>query len=114
MRLVPSMAVVLIATVVASAVLLPEGRWPQTVREVAGAGGGRGRAVPGDWQLAADAVDYASRNNMTSVVQHLWSLSIQGRFYFLWPLLVAVIAMSGPPGRRPAERHLPRPRRRPL
>ena len=89
MRLVPAMAVVLIATVVASAMLLPEGRWPQTVREVAAAA-----LFLENWQLAADAVDYAARNNMTSVVQHFWSLSIQGQFYLLWPLLVAVIALS--------------------
>ncbi len=88
-RLVPSMTVVLVATVVASAVLLPEGRWPQTVREVAAAA-----LFLENWQLAADAVDYAARNNMTSVVQHFWSLSIQGQFYLLWPLVVAVVVLS--------------------
>jgi peptidoglycan/LPS O-acetylase OafA/YrhL len=88
-RLVPSMAVVLVATVVASAVLLPEGRWPQTVREVVAAA-----LFVENWQLAADAVDYAARNNMASVVQHFWSLSIQGQFYVLWPLLVAAIVLS--------------------
>jgi hypothetical protein len=34
-------------------VLLPEGRWPQTVREVAAAA-----LFLENWQLAADAVDY--------------------------------------------------------
>jgi hypothetical protein len=59
------------------------------VREVAAAA-----LLLENWQLAADAVDYAARNNMTSVVQHFWSLSIQGQFYLLWPLLVAVVAVS--------------------
>ncbi len=88
-RLVPSMTVVLVAAVVASAVLLPEGRWPQTVREVAAAA-----LFLENWQLAADAVDYAARNNMASVVQHFWSLSIQGQFYLVWPLVVAVVVLS--------------------
>src|SRR5919112_5046888 len=74
-RLVPSMAVVLTATVAASVVLLPEGRWPQTVREVVAAA-----LFLENWQLAADAVDYAARSNMSSPVQHFWSLSIQGQF----------------------------------
>jgi peptidoglycan/LPS O-acetylase OafA/YrhL len=88
-RLVPSMTVVLVSSVVASAVLLPEGRWPQTVREVVAAA-----LFLENWQLAADSVDYAARNNMASVVQHFWSLSIQGQFSLLWPLLVAVIVLS--------------------
>src|SRR5690349_19765824 len=88
-RLVPSMAVVLVTIVVISALLLPEGRWPHTVREVAAAA-----LVLENWQLAADAVDYAARNNMTSVVQHFWSLSIQGQFFLLWPLVVAVVAAA--------------------
>jgi peptidoglycan/LPS O-acetylase OafA/YrhL len=88
-RLVPPMAVVLVGTVLAGAVLLPEGRWPQTVREVAAAA-----LFVENWQLAADSVDYAARNNMASVVQHFWSLSIQGQFYVLWPLVVAVVVLS--------------------
>ena len=51
-RLLPCAVVVLVATVVAGTLLLPEGRWPQTLREVVArravpgelaAGGGRGR-----------------------------------------------------------------------
>ena len=47
-----------------------------------------------NWQLAADAVDYAARSNMSSPVQHFWSLSIQGQFFFVWPLLVALVALA--------------------
>ena len=51
-RLLPCAVVVLVATVAAGTLLLPEGRWPQTLREVVAAalflenwrpGGGRGR-----------------------------------------------------------------------
>jgi peptidoglycan/LPS O-acetylase OafA/YrhL len=90
-RLLPSATVVLLATVVAGALLLPETRWPQTVREVAASA-----LFLENWQLAADAVDYTARNNTTSVVQHFWSLSIQVQFFVVWPLAVALMARRAP------------------
>ena len=79
--------------------LLPEGRWPQTLREVVAAA-----LFLENWQLAADAVDYAARSNMSSPVQHFWSLSIQGQFFLVWPLLVALVALAGAGRRRPGAR----------
>lgn len=89
-RLIPAMTVVLVGTTLAAVVVLPAGRWAQTMREIVAAA-----LFLENWQLAADSVDYAARNNMTSVVQHFWSLSIQGQFYLLWPLLVALIVLAG-------------------
>jgi peptidoglycan/LPS O-acetylase OafA/YrhL len=89
MRLVPTAFTVLLATMVASALVLPEGRWPQTIGEIIAAA-----LFLENWRLAADAVDYAALNNVASVVQHYWSLSIQVQFFLLWPLLVAVIALA--------------------
>jgi hypothetical protein len=37
-------------------------------------------------------VDYYAAHNTASVVQHLWSLSIQGQFYIAFPLVVVVAA----------------------
>ena len=91
----PCAVVVLVATVVAGMLPLPEGRWQQTLEEV-----GAAAVFLENWQLAADAVDYAARSNMSSPVQHFWSLSIQGQF-FVWPLLVALVALAArgePPG----------------
>jgi peptidoglycan/LPS O-acetylase OafA/YrhL len=88
-RLLPCAVVVLVATVVAGALLLPEGRWPQTLREVVAAA-----VFLENWRLAADAVDYAARSNMASPVQHFWSLSIQGQFFLVWPLVVALVALA--------------------
>ena len=45
-----------------------------------------------NWRLAADSVDYYAAHNTASVVQHLWSLSIQGQFYIAFPLVVVVAA----------------------
>lgn len=88
-RLVPSMAVVLMATMVAGFLILPEGRWHQTVREVVAS-----VLFLENWQLAADSVDYAARSNTTSVVQHFWSLSIQGQVFLFWPIVIALVALS--------------------
>lgn len=87
-RLLPSATVVLLGTVAAGALLLPETRWPQTVREIVATA-----LFMENWRLAADAVDYTARNNTTSVVQHFWSLSIQVQFFVVWPLVVALIAL---------------------
>jgi peptidoglycan/LPS O-acetylase OafA/YrhL len=88
-RLLPCAVVVLVATVVAGALLLPEGRWPQTLREVVAAA-----LFLENWRLAADTVDYAARSAMSSPVQHFWSLSIQGQFFLVWPLLVAPVVLA--------------------
>ncbi|WP_269803480.1 acyltransferase family protein [Pseudonocardia kujensis] len=86
-RLVPSAAVVLVASAVAGMVLLPEARWLQTLRETVASA-----FFLENWRLAVDSIDYAAQHNTQSIVQHFWSLSIQVQFYIVWPLLVAVVA----------------------
>ncbi|MGI9003748.1 MAG: acyltransferase family protein [Pseudonocardia sp.] len=88
-RLFPAAVLVLLGTAAAAAVVLPEGRWPQTLREVFAAG-----LFLENWHLAADSVDYTANNNVASVVQHFWSLSIQGQFFLVWPLLIAAVAVA--------------------
>lgn len=46
-----------------------------------------------NWVLAGDAVDYLARDNQPTVVQHYWTLSVEEQFYFLWPLLLAAVAI---------------------
>ena len=89
LRLVPATALVLVVTAVAAAVVLPEGRWPQTLRELLAAA-----LFLENWQLVADSVDYAAGNNMASVAQQFWSLAIQAQFFLVWPLVVAVVALG--------------------
>ncbi|RJQ80043.1 acyltransferase family protein [Amycolatopsis panacis] len=81
-RLFPAAMTVLLAVVVISTLLLPEDRWFQTIREVFASA-----LFYENWQLASDSVDYFAQHNSASVVQHFWSLSIQGEFYLLWPIL---------------------------
>ncbi|GAA3568549.1 acyltransferase family protein [Amycolatopsis ultiminotia] len=81
-RLFPAAMTVLLTVVVVSLLLLPADRWFQTIREVFASA-----LFYENWQLAADSVDYFAQHNSASVVQHFWSLSIQGQFYLLWPIL---------------------------
>lgn len=86
-RLFPAALTVLLVTMAASVLILPEDRWFQTIREVVASA-----LYLENWQLAADSVDYFAKHNTASVVQHFWSLSIQGQFYVAWPLLVLLVA----------------------
>jgi peptidoglycan/LPS O-acetylase OafA/YrhL len=87
-RLFPAAMTVLLVTAAACVVLLPQTRWLQTIREI-----GASALYLENWSLAIDSVDYYAQNDTSSVVQHFWSLSIQGQFYLVWPLLVALVAV---------------------
>lgn len=87
-RLFPAALVVLLVTTVAAVVVLPENRWFQTIREVVAAA-----LYAENWRLALDSADYFAQHDQAGVVQHFWSLSIQGQFYLVWPLLVAGVAL---------------------
>jgi peptidoglycan/LPS O-acetylase OafA/YrhL len=89
LRLTPAASLVLVSTALLAALVLPEGRWSQTAREVVASA-----LFLENWQLAADSVDYAARNNVASIAQHFWSLSVQGQFFLLWPLLIALVALA--------------------
>ncbi|RSM53192.1 acyltransferase [Amycolatopsis sp. WAC 01376] len=87
-RLFPAALTVLLLVVAASMVLLPQNRWFQTIKEVVASA-----LYVENWQLAADSTDYFAQHNSASVVQHFWSLSIQGQFYVVWPLLVGLVLL---------------------
>lgn len=87
-RLFPAALTVLLVTLALGVVLLPQTRWLQTIREVLSA-----TLYVENWRLAIDSVDYFAQHNEASVVQHFWSLAIQGQFYLVWPLLVALVAV---------------------
>ena len=88
-RLAPASSLVLVCVVAIGVAALPEGRWSQSIREVAAAA-----VYAENWKLAADSVDYAARSNTTSMVQHFWSLAIQAQVVLALPPLVAVVALS--------------------
>ncbi|MEV7548349.1 acyltransferase family protein [Amycolatopsis sp. NPDC089917] len=88
-RLFPAALTVLLAVLALAIWLLPQDRWFQTIKEVFASA-----LYVENWRLAADSVDYFAQHNTASVVQHYWSLSIQGQFYIVWPLLIGLVAFA--------------------
>ncbi|WP_200827576.1 acyltransferase family protein [Thermomonospora echinospora] len=84
-RLFPPAAIVLAGVLAGTLLWLPQDRWQGTLAEVIASA-----AYYENWRLATTAVDYLAGGDGASPVQHFWSLAIQGQFYLLWPLLLAV------------------------
>jgi peptidoglycan/LPS O-acetylase OafA/YrhL len=93
-RLLPASLLVLLVTVFAAFLWIPSTLWEVTARQI-----GASALYIQNWVLAADSVDYSAQHNDASAVQHYWSLSVEEQFYFVWPLLVAVLLYIA---RRPA------------
>ncbi|HYN65858.1 MAG TPA: acyltransferase family protein [Ornithinibacter sp.] len=88
-RLVPAAAVVVVSTVLAGVVLLPETRWRQLLVDAIGS-----MTYVENWVLAQRAVDYyAADKGSASPLQHMWSLSLQGQVFLLWPVIVVALAV---------------------
>ncbi|KUI39169.1 hypothetical protein AU194_14120 [Mycobacterium sp. GA-2829] len=86
-RLIPASTLTLLATGLATFLVLPETRWRDIGLDIAAAGG-----YLVNWRLADRAVDYLAQDTAPSPVQHFWSLSIEEQFYIFWPLLIVLVA----------------------
>jgi peptidoglycan/LPS O-acetylase OafA/YrhL len=84
-RLLPLGTLVLVATVVASRLVLP------AVEQPAVAGESTAAALWfANWHYAAAATSYMSSVDLSPVL-HFWSLSVEEQFYVVWPLLVLLV-----------------------
>ncbi len=88
-RLVPTTLLVLLATVVASAAVLPRSRWREVADHLVSS-----VTFTENLRLVREAVDYNAANVLASPMQHLWSLSIQGQVLLATPLLVGLGAAA--------------------
>jgi peptidoglycan/LPS O-acetylase OafA/YrhL len=82
-RLLPAAVTVLVATCIASAVLLP----PLQARSVIGDGIASALYV-GNYRFAIQGTAYLAADAPPSPMQHYWSLGVEEQFYLLWPALI--------------------------
>ncbi|WP_371301078.1 acyltransferase family protein [Nocardioides sp.] len=85
-RILPAATVALVATVVASALLLPLTRSLRVAGDAAWAA-----LFAGNVHAARTGTDYFSAEAAPSPLQHFWSLGVEEQFYLVWPLLVAAL-----------------------
>jgi peptidoglycan/LPS O-acetylase OafA/YrhL len=86
-RLLPAGCAVLIATAVATALLLPA----LPARHVLTDGVASALYV-GNYRFAIEGTDYLAGETAPSTFQHYWSLGVEEQFYLLWPALMMGIA----------------------
>ncbi|MFK4853265.1 acyltransferase family protein [Microbacterium sp. ZW T6_19] len=90
-RLLPASLVVLAVCWVFTVMSTPLTTASNALKQI-----GAASAYVVNWVLAFDSVDYLARDNVPTIVQHYWSLSVEEQFYVLWPLLLtAIVACAG-------------------
>lgn len=86
-RLLPTALLVLVTVGVVGLLVLPRSRWEQLLREV-----GATALLFQNVELADSGLAYGAAGSGASPLQHYWSLSVQGQFLLLWPLLALAVA----------------------
>ncbi len=89
-RLLPAAGLVLLVTVLASAIVLP----PLRVPDVA-ADGAAAAVYASNIRFAVLATDYLQAELAPSPLLHYWSLGVEEQFYLFWPALLLVVARAG-------------------
>ncbi|MCY4618394.1 MAG: acyltransferase family protein [Chloroflexi bacterium] len=91
-RLLPVLALVLIATTTYAAIALHSELIPH-LREAAAAA-----AYITNWDLVLRDVSYWDSFARPSQLRHLWSLAVEEQFYIVWPIVFAGLAALAPRG----------------
>lgn len=84
-RLLPAALLVIAAISISVFVFLPRTRWLQMADE-----GFASALYHENWQLIWSQLAYGAGGPNSSPFQHFWSLSVQGQFHVIWPLVVIV------------------------
>lgn len=79
-RLIPAACAVLIVTLVATVLVLPQSRWQSVSMDVVMSG-----LQVQNWNQAFSASSYEGATSAVSPVQHYWSLAVEEQFYVLIP-----------------------------
>ncbi|MCP2262982.1 Peptidoglycan/LPS O-acetylase OafA/YrhL, contains acyltransferase and SGNH-hydrolase domains [Promicromonospora thailandica] len=87
-RLAPSALLVLAAVAGGAWLLLPESRWESVWRQVVASA-----LYVENWDLVANELSYGAAGPAASPLQHFWSLSVQGQFLLVWPVLALLVGV---------------------
>lgn len=86
-RLLPPLLVTIVGTLIAAILILPRTRWLEVLQQ-----SWASLFYYQNWYLQQQAVDYFAPNSaLQSPLMHLWSMSMQGQIYLLFPLLIWII-----------------------
>ena len=89
-RLLPSAAVVIVATVILGSLVLP----PFEIRSLLKDALASAFYVV-NYRFAFQGTVYQELASAPSALQHLWSLAVEEQFYIVWPALIALCALAG-------------------
>jgi peptidoglycan/LPS O-acetylase OafA/YrhL len=98
-RLLPASILVIVATAVASRILLP----PLSVPTVSKDGLASALYV-GNYRFAFQQTNYLNASGPPSPFQHYWSLGVEEQFYLIWPLLLLIGGLAWRQARRGGRR----------
>ena len=89
-RLLPPLTVTVLITLVVTLFLLPATRWQGMVTQSYAS-----LTYWQNWLLASISTDYYAQDHaLASPLQHLWSMSMQGQMFLLWPVLMALFVFT--------------------
>ena len=88
-RLLPVSALVAISTLVASWIWLEPLRLRSVANDVLAVA-----TFSSNFVFASRGADYLQSTLPPSPLQHYWSLAVEEQFYFVWPLLIAVLCIG--------------------
>ncbi len=92
-RLLPPLLVTIVGTLIAAILFLPRTRWLEVLQQ-----SWASLFYFQNWYLQHQAVDYFAANSaLQSPLMHLWSMSMQGQIFLLFPLLIWIIARVAKP-----------------